>query len=116
MSNSVEGLKAWAQKFCSDVGASSCEEFTQRASPMCLNAGGDSCRAALLVPTAEGQYAFFVDWGTAMLTTLPDRVRVVVVPREDSFPSAARYGGSVALLKSILTTMDVWSPGQEPPM
>ena len=109
------GLKAWAQTFCSDIGASSCEDFTQRAAPMCLNAGGGSCRAALLVPTAEEQYAFFVDWASAMLTNIPDRVRVVVVAREDSFPSAARYGGSVELLKSILTTMDVWSPGQEPP-
>ncbi len=42
-------------------------------------------------------------------------VQVVVVAREDGFPSAARYGGSVELLKSILTTMDVWTPGLEPP-
>lgn len=110
----VEGLKAWAQKFCSDVEASSCQGFTQRATPMCLNAGGDSCRAAILVPTAEQQYAFFVDWSSARFTNVPDLVRVVVVAREDTFPSAARYGGSVALLKAVLTTMDVWTPGQQP--
>ena len=110
--DSVPGLKAWAETFCSDVGASSCEEFTERAVPMCLNAGGDSCRGAILVPTAGAQYAFFMDWPSAMFTNVPDLVRVVVVARDDSFPSAARYGGSVELLKAILTTMDVWTPGQ----
>lgn len=109
--DSVLGLKAWAETFCSDVGASSCEEFTQRAVPMCLNAGGDSCRPAILVPTAGAQYAFFMDWISMMFTGSPDMVRVVVVGREDGHPSAARYGGSVQLLKSILTTMDVWTPG-----
>jgi hypothetical protein len=112
--DSVNALKAWAQTFCNDVVASACDAFTQRAVPMCLNAGGDSCRAAILVPTAGEQYAFFVDWSTAVFTNIPDRVRVVVVARDDSFPSAARYGGSVELLKAILTTMDVWPPGQEP--
>jgi len=34
--------KAWAEAFCNDVGALSCEEFAQQAEPMCLNAGGDS--------------------------------------------------------------------------
>lgn len=105
-------LKAWAQDFCDKVGETSCEGFAQRAVPMCHNAGGDSCRPAILVPTADQQYAFFVDWTSAMFTGSPDLVRVVVVAREDGFPSAARYGGSVQLLKAILTTMDVWAPGQ----
>lgn len=107
---SADGLKAWAETFCDDAGASSCATFTQRAVPMCLNAGGDPCRAALLVPTQGEQYAFFVDWGSAMLTSAADRVTVVVVARADSFPSAARYGGSVELLKAILTTMGVQAP------
>jgi hypothetical protein len=111
---SVDGLKAWAHQFCLDVVAASCEGFTQQAVPMCLNAGGHSCRGALLVPTAEAQYAFIMDWSSAILTGLPDLVRVVVVAREDGHPSAARYGGSVELLRSILTTMDVWTPGQQP--
>jgi hypothetical protein len=103
---SVADLKAWADSYCSDVGAGSCEQFTQRAVSMCHNAGG-SCRGAILVPTGEAQYAFFGDWGSMMFTDLPDQITVVVVAREDDFPSAARYGGSVELLKSILTTMDV---------
>ena len=114
-SKSVPDLKAWAEAFCNDFGVSSCEGFAQQAEPMCFSAGGASCRAALLVPTDEAQYAFFVDWETAMFTNAPDLVRVVVVAREDDFPPAARYGGSVELLKSILTTMDVYQPGQQPP-
>lgn len=111
---SVAGLTAWAETFCNDVVATACDTFTQAAVPMCLNAGGDSCRAALLVPTAEGPFAFFEDFADAMITGDPVDVRVVTVGREDSFPAAARYGGSVALLKSILTTLDVWAPGQQP--
>lgn len=107
---SVEGLKAFAETFCNDGGASSCAEFARRAQPMCLNAGGDTCRAAILVPAAEGQYAFLVNFNAAMLSD--DRVRVVVVARADDFPVAAPYGGSVALLKAILTTMDVWTTTQ----
>ena len=112
---SAPDLKAWAEAFCNDFGVSSCEGFAQQAEPMCFSAGGASCRTAILVPTAEAQYAFFVDWESAMLTSVPDRVRVVIVAREDTFPAAARYGGSVAFLKSILTTMDVWTPGEQPP-
>jgi hypothetical protein len=115
---SVQGLKAWAETFCNDVGASACDEFRQGAVPMCVALVIDpdvvECDAALLVPTAEAQYAFFGDRGSLLLEGIPDRVNVVVVAREDSFPSAARYGGSVDLLKAILTTMDVWTPGQVP--
>jgi hypothetical protein len=71
-----------------------------------------SCGPALLVPTVEAQYAFVPDRG--MLLLGEKVLRVFVVAREDSFPSAARYGGSVELLKAILTTMDVWTPGQVP--
>ena len=114
---SLEGLKAWATTFCADaistvLVASSCDGFAKAATPMCLNAGGDTCRDAILVSTADMQYAFFVDFAYATLSD--NRVRVVVVARPDDFPPAAKYGGSVALLKSILTTMDVWTPGQQP--
>ena len=85
---------------------------------MCLNAGGDPCRGAILVgDTSSGEpFAFFVDWGSAMLSEAPN-VRIVWVARKDAFPGAARYGGSISLLKSILTTMDVLTPkaGQVPP-
>lgn len=106
---SLQGLKAWAETFCNDVGASACDTFTQGAVPMCLALVADPdvvlCDAALLVPTAEAQYAFFADRGSRIFTNIPDVVTVVVVARADSFPSAAGYGGSVELLKAILTTM-----------
>jgi hypothetical protein len=108
--DSVADLKTWGETFCDDVGASSCEDFTQRAVPMCHDVGGDDCRAAILVPTAEGQWAFFGDWISMLFTGNPDLVTVVFISREDGFPPAARYGGSVELLKSILTTMDVRTP------
>jgi hypothetical protein len=114
-SASLGDWKVWAQQFCSDVGASSCDGFPQQAMRMCQNEGGGTCRSAILVPTADAQYAFFVDWPSAMIVGAdPDQIRIVVVAREDGFPPAARYGGSVELLRSILTTMNVWTPGQQP--
>jgi hypothetical protein len=111
---SFEGLKAWAQTFCNDVVASACDTFTDQAVSM-YRGGGCSCPGAILVPTEAGpQYAFFNDWGSLIRTSAPDEVRVVVIGRPDSFPGAAPYGGSVELLKSVLTTMDVWTPGQQP--
>ena len=107
---SVEGLKAWADGFCTDVGMSSCAEFTRGAVPMCLGGGGGACPAAILVPTADQQFAFFPDWSSLMFTNAPDRVTVVLVAREDGFPSATRYGGSVELLKAILEKMRVRTP------
>ena len=57
----------------------------------------------------EGTLAVFADAETGLVT-------VVSLGRPDGFPAAARYGGAVQLLKSILTTMDVWTPepGQIP--
>jgi hypothetical protein len=108
---SVHGLKAWAEKICNEVGAPSCAGFTQQAVPMCVNdAGPVKCKAAILVPTATQQYAFFEDPSSYFVATSNDQVRVVVVAREDNFQPAARYGGSVELLKSILTTMGVQTP------
>ena len=72
---SFEGLKTWAETFCNEANASGCDTFTQEAVPMCLDAGGDSCRAAILVPTAAGQFAFVPDWTSQMLTNVPDMVR-----------------------------------------
>jgi hypothetical protein len=118
---SVAGLKAWANGFCAAAPAlrdnkpSSCDDFAQAAIPMCYSAGGDLCRPAILVPAADGPMAFFEDWTSTILA--PTVVRVVQIGRPDSFAAATRYGGTVQLLKSILTTMDVHTPepGQIPP-
>lgn len=109
-------LKPWAEQFCHDVltSVTSCQDFTKNATPMChlLSDGCDAGDGAILVPTAGAQYAFFRTWQSDLFDSTT--VRVVVIAREDGFPAAAPYGGSVALLKSVLTPMHVWTPGQEP--
>jgi hypothetical protein len=118
--DTVAGLKAWANAFCAatpstrEAGAS-CVDFSRDAIPLCYAAGGDPCRAAILVPAAGGPEAYFEDWMSTVLA--PTMVRVVQIGRPDSFAAGARYGGTVQLLKSILTTMDVHLPeaGQSPP-
>jgi hypothetical protein len=98
---SREGLGA----LICELEASLCQPISDAAEPMCL--GQVACLPAVLVP--DPVLAYFADTDTRMVT-------VVSVGREDSFPGAAQYGGSAQLLKSILTTMDVWTPepGQIP--
>ena len=112
--DTFDRLKVWAETFCNDVLASSCEDFTQHAIPMCrlVGDGCDGGDGAILVPTAGLQFAFFRTWQNELFDSTT--VRVVVIAREDGFPAAARYGGSVELLRSILSTMDVWTLGQQP--
>jgi len=109
--DTVGGLKAWAASFCATIGAPDCVTFTHDATPMCLTR---LCEAALLVTTPDAQYAFFADRRGVLFADVPQEVRVVVVGRPDEFPAAARYGGSVELLKAVLASMDVWTPGQQP--
>lgn len=101
---SREGLSTLA---C-ELDASACEAISDVTAPMCL--GRVACLPAAVVPLPDGVLAYFADAETRMLT-------VVTIGQPDSFAEAAQYGGSVQLLKSILTTMDVWTPepGQIPP-
>ena len=46
----VEGLKAFAKTYCTDMKLGGCDTFTDRSEPMCLDAGGDPCRAAIRGP------------------------------------------------------------------
>jgi hypothetical protein len=113
---SMQGLQSWARTFCGDIGDASCEASAREALPMCLDAGGDACRSAIIVPGADGTYAIFVEWTSALLTSMPDKVVIVSVGRPEGHPSTVRYGGATQLLKSILTTMGVHTPepGQVP--
>jgi hypothetical protein len=108
---SVEGLKAWADAFCNDVlrYPTSCEGFTQQAVPWAWD-NGNAYTSAILVKTPGIQYAFLADCRSCLIVGGTDWVTVVAVAREDGFPQAARYGGSVALLRSILTTMNIQRP------
>ena len=108
--DSTDSLKAWAEGFCRDIGAPSCDAFTQHAVPL-IRTNGGAYGSAVLVPTASHQFAFIAECNSCLLTGSRDLVTVVVVAREDSFPSAACYGGSVELLKDILGTMYVFLRG-----
>jgi hypothetical protein len=90
-----------------ELEASHCEAISDRAEPMCL--GRVACLPAVLVPGPGGIFAYFADPETRMVT-------IVSVGRRDSFAGSAQYGGSVQLLRSVLTTMDVFTPepGQIP--
>lgn len=104
---SREGLAAWAEANGCDDAIDACDTVPDVAMPMCV--GREACLPAVLVPLSDGTSAYFVDAESGLVT-------VVSILRPDAFPAAARYGGSVQLLKSILATMDVWppEPGQVP--
>jgi hypothetical protein len=104
---SWEGLTAFAESFCREMGDVPCDGIPDRAVPLCLERR--DCHAALLVPFDLDQLAYFGDVETGELT-------IVAVWRMDLHPSSVAYGGSVELLRSILTTMNVWplGPGQGP--
>ena len=101
------GLTTWAAAFVCERVEARCTDAPKAAIQMCL--GRAACHPAILVPLAENTYAFFADPANGSVT-------VVQVARQEGFEGAARYGGTVQLLKSILTTMDVWTPepGQIP--
>jgi hypothetical protein len=98
---SRDGLSAWLAAHTCDDKIDACETVSDVAVPMCL--GESACLPAVLVPLSDSTQAAFADPKTGLVT-------IVSLGRPDSFPAAARYGGGVQLLKSILTTMDVWPP------
>jgi hypothetical protein len=108
--DSFDEFKTWAEQFCAEVALGSCETFADGAvaisRPDAL--GNSQCGPAILVPTANAQYAFFRGCGDALLGV--DEVRVTVIGREDGFPGAAQYGGTVRLLEAIVSTMSGWEP------
>jgi hypothetical protein len=100
-STSREGLAAWFEANQCNEQIDACKTVSDLAVPMCV--GKVDCLPAVLVPLSDSTQAVFADPET-------DLVTVVSIGRPDDFPAAARYGGAVQLLKSILTQMDVWTP------
>lgn len=99
-----DGLVAWAQAFCDDDGNAWCSEVPERAQVICIkpqNSDGTCPRRALLLPTANVQYAFTPESFTSGVS----RVIVVIVGRPDDFVSTRQYGGSVQLLRAVMTTI-----------
>jgi hypothetical protein len=102
-----EALAEWLGADRCEDQTEECETVPEMAMPMCL--GKVACLPAILVPLPDGTLAAFADADAGLIT-------LVALARHDTFPATARYGGGVQLLKSILTTMDVWTPepGQIP--
>ena len=101
---SREGLAAWHQaNMCADP-AQACENVVE---PMCV--GKTTCLPAILSSDPDGVLAVIPDAEAGLVTI----VQLGVGP---DFSATAGYGGGVQLVKSILTTMDVWTPepGQLP--
>jgi hypothetical protein len=100
---SWEGLQAVIQELCDRPGFSYPCESVAEPTPMCF--GQQECRPAIIVSVSDERTvsAFFGDPETGVVT-------VFAMGRQDDFPGAARYGGTVALLKAILAQVDVREP------
>jgi hypothetical protein len=98
---SWEGLEALAMDNCGEPPAIACPSGP--ATPMCI--GQQDCQPAIIVLVSDEQTpsAYFADSETGAVT-------VYAMGREDDFPAATRYGGTIALLKAILAQVDVREP------
>ena len=98
---SWEGLHAAHQELCSEPSIAHCPpDYTQTR--MCV--GEQGCAPAIIGLTG--------DQTPAALIADPEKgtITFIVMGRADSYPGAARYGGTTALLKSILSQLDVRDP------
>ena len=101
---SWDGLLAALTEMCADPAEffyDGCPSENQ-VTPMCLGSAG--CRPVAIVhDTDEQPRAAFGDPETGL-------VMYIHVGRNDNFPAAGRYDGTVTLLKSILSQMGVREP------
>jgi hypothetical protein len=99
---SWEGLHAAHRELCDEPTVAAClEDYTPV--PMCLDE--QDCAPAILVLIGDDPFP-----AALIGDTENGDVTVIQMGRTDSFPAAARYGGTVQLLKSILTQLDVRDP------
>lgn len=102
--SSAAGLAAAFTALCENTGAASCEPpFPPKQ--LCVEEQG--CRPTITT--------FIGDRGSEIPHAFvagpqPGTVTVLMMGREDSFPGAAKYGGSVALLTAIALRVGVGSP------
>jgi hypothetical protein len=99
---SWEGLHAAHRELCDETTMSGCPaDYTP--APMCL--GVQDCAPAIIALVGDNPFpvALIGDPEKGMVT-------VIQMGRPDRHEAAARYGGSVALLKSILNQLDVREP------
>ena len=98
---SWEGLHAVHRELCDEPTIPACPaDYTP--TPMCV---GADCAPAIIALNGE-------DPMPVALIGDPEKgiVTVIWMGRADSFPAAGRYGGTVQLLKSIMTQLDVREP------
>ena len=100
-----EGLEAVVQGLCEQAGPPDipCPSFGEPITPMCV--GEEDCAPAViaLVSSEKTPSAYVPDPGEGVVT-------VYAIGREDDFPPAQRYGGTVALLKALLAELDIREP------
>ncbi len=99
--DSRRDLMEFAETFCLASSNAPCTDIPERAVQMCKERA--DCHPAVIVPFDQDVLAFFGG-------TENDTVSVVAVWWGDSAPEVAEYGGSIELLKTILTSMNVWTP------
>jgi hypothetical protein len=99
---SWEGLHAVHRELCDEPTIPGCPaDYTPV--PMCV--GGQDCAPAIIALNGDDPFpvALIGDPEKGIIT-------VIWIARVDSFPGAERYGGTVQLLKSVLTQLDVRDP------
>ena len=99
---SWEGLQAVHRELCDEPTIPGCPaDYT----PTLMCVGEPDCAPAIIVADADRPFP-------VALVGDPEKgnVTVIQIGRVDSFPAAGRYGGTVRLLKSILTQLDVRDP------
>lgn len=74
---------------------------SEGVTPMCLGSSG--CQPVAFVHNNDLPRALFGDPETGIFT-------YILMGREDDFAAAARYGGTVTLLKSLLGELDIREP------
>jgi hypothetical protein len=99
---SWEGLHAVHRELCDEPSVGGCPT-NDTPVPMCV--GEQDCAPAILALIEDDPFpwAFIGDPEKGIVTEIQ-------IGRTDSFPGAARYDGTVQLLKSILTQLDVRDP------
>ena len=102
---SWEGLDAVHQELCDEptMASSVACPADYTPTPMCV--GEQDCAPAVIHMSGDDPMpvAFIGDPEKGIVT-------VIYIARVDSFPAARRYGGTVQLLKSVLTQLDVRDP------
>ena len=101
--SSWDGLRAALGEMCDEPTVDAACPGNNPPTALCL--GGQDCQAAIMVLTGEelAPMAAFGDPETGVIT-------MFLIGRPDDFPAAARYGGTVALLKAILAQVDIREP------